>query len=254
MPITTPYDTAEYVMQAARVICNDAGLTIAGNLLASTQPYAAQILNMAYRTLQEDLTDYGVETMVKETIITGITPVVPTTDPGVYPVISFTGYNNGSANFATPVLPADMVGPLLLAERQSGSTQQFQPMYPTNDGLPSRAKGGRLVEWDWRGDALWLVGATISTDIRLRYNQFMPELILTGSPSSSVLILRSDRALAYKIAEIFAEGRGSQLAESFEAKYQKYLKRMTSRTARRKQRRQHRRIPYAANSHQGWGN
>ena len=125
-------------------------------------------------------------------------------------------------------------------------------MFPVNDGLPSRVKQGRLIEFDWRGDAIWLVGATQSNDIRIRYNQFLPELVLGGSPSA-VLILRSDRALAYKIAKIFAEGRGSELAASFENSYQAFLKHMTSRTARRKQRGQHRRRPYGSALRGGWG-
>lgn len=253
MPISTPFDTAAYVCNAARVIVNDAGISLAGNLLADTQPYTVTLLNMAYRTLQEDLTDAGVETMAKETTIVGITASGAPTDPGIYAQLSYTGYNNGTANSATPTLPTDMVGPLRLQERTTGSTQQFIPMFPVNDGLPSRGKQSRLVEWDWRGDSIWLVGATQSNDIRIRYNQFLPELILAGVGSpSAVLILRSDRALAYKIAQIFAEGRGSELAGSFEASYEKFLAKITSRTARRKQRGQHRRIPYGAGSHRGW--
>ncbi len=254
MPPITPFDNADYICNAARVICNDAGLSLAGNLLSDAQPYTVTLLNMAYRTLQEDLTDAGVETMAKETTIVGITASGAPTDPGVYAQLSYTGYNNGIANFATPTLPGDMVGPLRLQERATGSTQQFIPMFPVNDGLPSRVKQGRLIEWEWRGDALWFVGATQSNDVRLRYNTFLPELILTGVGSpSSVLILRSDRALAYKMAQIFAEGRGSELAGSFETSYQAFLKRMTSRTARRKQRGQHRRKPYGSATHQGWG-
>jgi hypothetical protein len=254
MPVSTPFDTAQYVTNAARVIVNDAGLSLAGNLLADTQPYTVTLLNMAYRTLQEDLTDAGVETMAKETTIVGITVSGAPTDPGIYAQLSYTGYNNGVANFPTTTLPTDMVGPLRLAERTTGSTQQFVPMFPVNDGLPSCAKQSRLVYWDWRGDAIWLLGALQSNDIRIRYNQFLPELILTGLGSpSSVLILRSDRALAYKIAQIFAEGRGSELAASFKASYEEYLSKITRRTSRRKQRGQHRRMRYHAGSRGGWG-
>lgn len=254
MPPITPFDTITYVMNNARTICNDAGLTLAGNLLADTQPYATALANMAYRTLQEDLTDAGVETMAKETTVVGLTASGAPTDPGIYAVLSYSGWNDGVTPFQTPTLPSDMVGPLRLAERTTGSTQTFIPMFPVNDGLPSRAKQSRLVEWDWRGDALWFLGALQSNDIRIRYNIYLPELVLTGQGSpSSVLVLRADRALAYKIAQIFAEGRGSALAESFGNSYEMFLKKITSRTARRKQRGQHRRIPYQAGSRRGWG-
>lgn len=252
MPVTTPYDIATYITNAARVIVNDAGISLAGNLLSDVQPYTVVLLNMAYRTLQEDLTDAGVETMAKETTIVGVTASGAPTDPGIYANISYTGYNNGVNTFATPLLPGDMVGPLRLSERPTGSTQQFVPMLPVNDGLPSIAKQSRLVYWDWRGDAIWLLGALQSNDIRMRYNQFLPELVLGQSPSA-VLILRSDRALAYKMAQIFAEGRGSELAGSFEASYEKYLLKITRRTSRRKQRGQHRRMRYHAGTRGGWG-
>jgi hypothetical protein len=251
MPPTTPYDSSAYITQSARVICNDAGLSIAGNLLADTVPATVVYLNMAYRTLQEDLTINGVETMAEEVTIVGVTPVIPSTDPGIYCNLSYTGYFDGTNNNASPILPGDMVGPLKLMERTTGSTQQFLPMFPANDGLPSRVKQTRLVEWNWDNDKLWFVGATQSNDIRLRYNRFLPELVL--NVPSSVLILRSDRALAYQIAKIFAEARGSELAASFETSYQNFLKRMTARTSRQNQRRQHRRIPYAASARQGWG-
>jgi hypothetical protein len=254
MPVvgTQAYDDASYVMNLVRSICNDAALSIAGNLLADDQPYVPVLLNAAYRTLQEDLTDRGVEVMAKETILENIGPAGFPTDPGIFCYVNATGYNDGLTNFDTPFLPADFVGPLRLEERTNGSEEQFLPMYPTSDGLPARVKYLRLIEWEWRNNAIWFVGATQANDVRLRYNQYLTELVLTPTPSQ-VLIPRSDRCLAYKVAEMFAEARGSAVAPSFAAKYTEYLSRLTQQTARRKQRAQHRRIPYSRRSLTGGG-
>jgi hypothetical protein len=240
-------------MQAARVICNDAGLTIAGNLLADTQPYATVLLNQGYRTLQEDLTANGVETFAKEAVLASVTPSAAPTDPGIFVFISYTGYNDGVTNHNSPALPPDMLGPLVLQERQSGSLQTFIPMFPATDGLVSRVKTIWLRDWEWRNDAIWMNGAIQTNDIRLRYNAFLPDLVLTPNPSQ-VMILRSDRAMAYQISKIFAEARGSPLAASFEKAYQTALERMVDPTARRKQRRNIRRQGMFNRSRMGsWG-
>lgn len=230
-------------MQAARTICNDAGLSLAGNLLADAQPYTLTLVNMAYRTLQEDMTDEGVETMAKEAIIVGLTPIT-IFDPAIQTSLSFTGYFDGQSNFTSPILPQDMLGPLRLWERPTGSISQFYEMTPTSDGLPTIGQSSCLRYWQWDNDRFYFMGALQSNDLRLRYNVALPDLAFGTNDSSQVMIFRSDRALAYKIAEIFAEARGSELAASFAAKYEHYKEILTGRTARRKQRAQHRRIPY----------
>lgn len=253
MPVpTTPYDPANYVTNKARVICNDAGLTLAGELLADSQPYTVELLNAAYRDLQEDLTNNAVETFAQETILQNIGAVVSPTDPSILINISYTGYNNGSNNFALPILPPDMVGPLFLWERMTGSLQNFYPMEQCSDGLPSRAKWTFNREWEWRSDAIWMPGATQANDVRLRYNRFLPELVLSPVPSQ-IQILRADRALAYRIATIFAEARGPEATASLESSYRAALKRMVMRTSHRKQRANHRRRPRSEGLHAYWG-
>ena len=253
--ITTPYDNAEYIMQQARGICNDAGLTIAGNLLSSSQPQTILYLNQAHRTLQEDLTENGVETFVKEIILTPITAVAASlqTDPGTFVNISFAGYFDGIQEHNPPILPPDMIGPLTLQERQTGSLQVFQPMFPATDGLVSRVRTIWLRDWEWINDTIRMNGAIQSNDIRLRYNCYLTDLVLLPTPSP-VMILRSDRAMAYQIAKIFAESRGSPLATAFEKNYQSALNRMVAPTSRRKQRRNTRRQGGFQRSRRGsWG-
>lgn len=249
---SVPYDSVEYVLRVLRVICNDMGLTINGVLLADNIPVVLPLINMAYRTLQEDLTLNGVETQVKQAILTGIAPVPSTiTDPAVQVWIGYDSYFDGLNLNAAPLLPQDMVGPLRLWERRSGFNAVFNPMLPAHDGLPTGPRGSVFRLWDMREDGrIYLKGANQLNDLQLRYNQYLPELVTVNDP---VRILRSDRAIAYQAAVIFAEGRGSALVPSFEAKYEKYLNRMTGRTARRKQRRTYSRRGNSAGAHNGWG-
>src|SRR6185369_2304159 len=139
MPVldTAPYDNLNTVLDTARAIINDTALAAAGNLLANNRNYTVTYANSAYRYLQDELMDNGVETFPKETELDNVLPAFDTTDPSVQVYLSFTGYNDGNQNYANPVLPVDMIIPLRLWERQHNvTTQNFTPMYPVNDGLP----------------------------------------------------------------------------------------------------------------------
>src|SRR4051812_11559149 len=121
-----PYDTAEYVLNLARAIANDAALTIDGNLLADDQPYTYVLLNQAWRTLQRKLANSGYERLLREAVLTGFAPVlIP--DPALQVYVNWSEYWNGSNVYDSPVLPQDLILPLRLWERPTGTTSQFQP-------------------------------------------------------------------------------------------------------------------------------
>lgn len=248
MPIvaTTPFDTAEYVLNLARSIVNDAAQTISGNLLSDSQPYTFPMLNSVYRTMQEDLTDGGVETFTQETILTQVPITAFPNDPSVQVYINYTGCFDGYNTTANPHLPAGMIGPLRLWERQSGNTAAcFREMQPTNDGLPSRPAYSYLQQWEWRNDTLYFCGALQQNDIRLRYNQYFPDLV---DGDSQVQIPRADRALSYLLGREFAAARGSQMFQYMADNYEMAMERFIKRTARRKQRGSHRRRPYGSSN------
>lgn len=252
MPVisTAPYDNLDTTLNLARAIINDSALSAAGNLLSNNRNYAVTYSNSAYRYLQDELIDNGVETFPKEVEMDGVLKVFDATDPGMQVYISFDGYNNGNSNFANPALPVDMIIPLRLWERQAGVTSQiFTPMLPVNDGLPeNQQKGFKLRFWEWRTDRIYMLGANIANDLKLRYIAYLPDFeAYTDNDtfgSQPVLILRSLNAMAYLIAAEFAAARGSPLADSFRSQADVFIQKMVSRTARKKQRGQHRRIPY----------
>lgn len=246
---TGPYDSADSVLNLTRSIVNDAALSLDGNLLSNTQPYTFEFLNQGYRKLQRGLVQNGVETFIKDTQLLQI-PIVDPLDPATQIYISFIGTWDGSAMHDNPVLPADLIIPLRLWERQTNTTQIYIDMYPVNDGLPSRPQVAWLREWDWITDRLYMCGATQVNDTRLRYNAYLPVL---EDGDSQVLILDSKDALAYYTAEAFSEARGSVLAPTLGAKGDMYMKQLANRTSKRLQRGNHRRLPYSRRSRrQSW--
>src|SRR5947209_6909085 len=147
---TTSYNSAEYVLNLARSIVNDAAQGIQGDILADSQPYTFVYLNSAYQFLQDELANNGVETFKKEVILSSVTPVA-NNDPATQVFIYDQGYNDGGITHALPSLPQDMIIPLRLWERQSSTINMFSPMVKVNDSLPSTSKGSYNQVWEWRG-------------------------------------------------------------------------------------------------------
>lgn len=245
MPVTTtPYATAETVLELIRAAINDMGTSTgaAGNLFANTQPYVFPLLNSAYRELVAILRKNGWETAKKETILRSV-PAVASQDPGIQVVINYTGSNNGSGNFANPYLPPDLCIPLRLWERQSGTLVSYIPMDPVMDALPSIPQTSYLKYWQWRQqEGLYFVGATLNIDIRLEYAATVPN-VLTQS-TDPILILGGENALAYMTAGLFAFARGSQQSEACLDLADKYIGNLIAPIQSQKQRLNYRRRPY----------
>ena len=68
--VTSPYDTAEYVLNLTRSLGNDAIQSLAGSLLSDAQPYTTVYLNSAYRYVQRKMANVGVQTFKKRIILT----------------------------------------------------------------------------------------------------------------------------------------------------------------------------------------
>lgn len=257
---TVPYDTVDTVLNFVRALANDAGLSIAGSELADTQPATFPLFNLGWRTLQRRLTNRGVGTFIKTTVLTAL-PVAATLDPAIFCYLSFTGYFDGvlmhgvQSNPPGPILPPDMVGPLKLWERQSGTTQRMSEMYQSQDGLPSRGKLLFNREWIWENDLLQFCGATQVNDMQLRYNAWFPDIQpdQNGLGTNQVPLLRCAEALAACVLFNYALSRGSPQIPAANDMAEKYIREMTLGTVRQKQRANHRRRPYGSNAMQNFG-
>jgi hypothetical protein len=176
-------------------------------------------------------------------------------DPSVQVWMSCQYFFDGTSFYSSPVLPFDCISPLRLWERQSGTTQEFTPMEQANDGLPDNVKTNYLSLWDWRQNAIYMPGALIQRDLRVRYASYLADIASSGT--ALVPIIRCADALANYVAAEFSLSRGSAdataIAGSFLAAGRNSIKRMINRDARREQRGNHRRIGYSSGRHSGWG-
>ncbi|MGC1186895.1 MAG: hypothetical protein WA871_05835, partial [Candidatus Acidiferrales bacterium] len=172
MPVvaTSAYNTAGQITSLVRSLLNDA----AGNLFTDTLllPYA----NAGYRKVQRALANIGSASFLTDDVLL-VVPAVSAVDPSMQ--VSITD------STAPPnQLPPDLLVPVKLWERPSGTNDDFAEMIDMTDhgGLPSQEQGSVLGVWEWRSDGLWFLGATQDTQIRLRYQASLPDLTDSTSP------------------------------------------------------------------------
>ena len=206
----SPYDNAGVILQQAIAFAGDANGPngILGNLLNPSQPGVIPLLNVVYRTLQDELIKRGVETFSKYGFILGIPPA-DTSNPSSQVWINYSGYFDGQEVLADFILPPDLLKPLELWERQSGNNF-WVPMVPAADSLSTRPIVPFFNTWDYQTDTLFLPPANQTNDLKLKYLCYAPDLT---SVSSSVLVPRCQTALAKRfLAEVAKQRGGLEMA------------------------------------------
>jgi hypothetical protein len=170
------------VMNDAAVFYNDANRTV---LTYSVQlPY----LNMALSELKEYFGLYDIPVTNKSVedieVAAGVTEII---------------FNAVGSN---PSLPADLIEPLKLWERNSGSTESFIPMQK-NRFLPSIQQTASLINWAWLGQAIKLIGATNDVEVRIDYTKDLFAQIT--DPNAPIEVLNVRTFLSYRIAGLCSE-------------------------------------------------
>jgi len=213
---TSNYPVLENVMQLARAGVNDMLRGTAGSILTDTAPFTVVYVNGAIRRVQRELANNGITSNRRDNVI--LTPITPCTvsDPSIQVFISQLGYFDGTNMNPQPVLPADLVIPLELWERQTGSGAQFQPMNQPMEGLTSRIAGSYFGQWEWREDQINMTGSTITEDIRIRYEASLARVAAGANFAQTIIPIRDgEDALAAAVVYQYARTRGSALrAES----------------------------------------
>jgi hypothetical protein len=254
MPIlaSSGYNTAEDVLNRVRFIINDSEVA-GGDVLTDTNPFTFSVLNTGYERVQKELASVGLEVSQVEVWIIGL-PIMPITDPEGRMIIDDTGTNIiypggvGDIFSLTPQLPTDLVLPLKLWERQTGTTDFLNPMVQPNTGLLDMTPQTFLYDWEWKTDGLRFRGATQSQDIKLLYRKKLPLLV---APTDPVPIRDVTNAAAYYAAAAFVSSRGGAVAPAFKQEAVEEIQLYKMDSARRRQRKQVRRRPYSGRGGQG---
>ena len=231
------YPVAEDVMELARAAVNDMLRTAAGSILTDTAPFTIPMLNSAVRRTQRYLANNGLLSNVVDNAILAAIPVVGNQDPATQVTISATGYFNGVNTFSNPVLPPDLILPLSLAQRQTGSGAQYTPMTPAKGPLMSRVPGPYYGEWEWRQDQICMIGSTNIMDIRVRYEGRLARISKTADLTQTTINIRDgEDALAFGLVRLYAFSRGAAQRQEAQAAWVAECDELINRYVRKDQR------------------
>ena len=244
-------------MNAARFRVNDTINDIGGDLLRDDDPVTDAILQSAWRWLQAMAYTAGVETYIKETLQPLQVSSGPANDPANQAFISWTGSGDGFVQSDTPALPADMIQPLSVWRRATGSAGTpnnalFMLMEQAQNGLPPYLD---YNIYDWRDDGLFFYAPTYAQDIRIRYAAYRAplQLLVTGAV---VPMMMCEDCLAARVAFEYASQRGAVAAPTMKAWADEAFQVIASKSSRRTQRRTVRRRPYTSRvdeaAYSGW--
>lgn len=252
--VTAPFSDVNSVLDLMRTKMLDTIGSLAGDILQNAQPFLQEYTNAGWRELQFFLATLGFSAF-KVPFIGKAYPVVDSTDPATWTSLSWTQFVNASGGvFAPPtvdVLPQNMILPLRISERITGSRGRFTPMQMAKDQLPEPRKGPYNGWWLWENQAIYMPGSIYSMDLRMELAIYMPDFETTGiAPTQTfwyqqpVPLVRAKTALAWFICDEVVQAR-ADLAGSFTAQAQQAARQLYNIEVSQKQRVPTQRRPYA---------
>jgi len=220
-----------------------AGVTIQG--YGTGKKYTDTILlpyvNSAYRGLQRALKAAG-STELKEASAFVEVPGLTFTDSSAQVFLSFEGLTIDSdadpaPEFSVPPLgqlPADLLTPVKVWERRSGSSDEFIPLVDLSEtgGLPSRPQGSVLGIYEWAGDSLVFLGATQDNAIKLRYERSLPAV---NDGAAQLFVLNSEDYHAFAVAATASASRGGREGQQWAANAEDCKENLIAAEVRRQQ-------------------
>ena len=265
-----PYDYLESVLNVARTRLNDAIQSLGGDILTDIQPFTGTMTNSAWRKLQAYLANAGFSNYKRKFFGYGL-PITATYDPSQPNLWNWSYFFDGSSYWTSPqisVLPSDLICPLYLKERQTGSDAPFVPMRMMPDGLIETRKCPWNGQWEWKNDTVYIPGSTVSMDFEVEYAAYDADFVTTnnvlGNPNVSpaitpsnmqVPIMRCQSALANYLCAEMALGRNDIDAAAFVTAAETDAKLVMNNDVKLKQRTPVQRRPYRSRG-RGlmWGN
>lgn len=226
-----------------QILVNPVVAGTSGNVANPQGVTLTNLMNSAIRETYRDIRIVGQPTLIKDNyILEGLTPVnsslgVGVPNPAVQVNLSVLGYFDGLQMNATLALPSDMLFPLEMWERQTGTENSFGMMRQSEGALSPRHQVQAFGEWEWRTDAIWMNGATLERDIRLRYIATYPSIATLNTiwDNLFVPIADSQEAIADKIVVRYTARLGGDSLQYAQQKAQESILRLKQEVTKSRQ-------------------
>lgn len=220
-------------------------------------------MNSAIREVRRDCGIMGQPTFIRDNyLLTGLPPInsalgVGVMNPAVQQSLTLVGFFDGVEINPNFLLPPDILQPLELWERLTGTPNEFSKMRESTGPLQPRNQIYALQDWEWRGNAIWFNGAIQSRDVRIRYIAALASLAASSVDWSQTFIPIPDchEAVADKIAVRYGRRLGSAQLPDLVTQADRSMLRLRQTVTRARQRIDNRRPMYSSggNGYNGLG-
>jgi hypothetical protein len=229
---SAPYATGAQILQLIQNLVSDPQ----GQLFSDS--YCLQSINSGARYVARELRNRGKMTLIQDEYLVTIPPVLAQ-DASQQVNMTYTGISGDVTPAIAPALPANLMEPLILWERPSGTTN-FREMHnkTAKGGLSKILQGEQLTEWEWRSDMICFRGALIATDVLISFTALPGVFVLdnTGHISGSLGDVDAMDVVAYKAAaQLLPQRGGAALAVQYETMAQNLVEQLATSTTRQEQ-------------------
>jgi hypothetical protein len=232
-----------------RSVVNDTFSDGAGQIATDDAPFMKPFLNSAIRDLYSDLRMVGDMKVVKDNYILNGIPAIPAANPETQVALTYQGYFNGTTWNSNFLLPPDLMWVSKVWQRPSNTGAVFYPLEIAPDGLSGCYQGQGLGRYEVRGNnELWMNGALLDTDLRLRYMAVFPDIIGDAIDFDTTYVPIQDctNAVAFKMVAYYAQRLSPDQFSLAESQAQKFTKKLISESVLNSQTKQFERIPFGA--------
>ncbi len=224
MPITSAnnYPSLGEIGDLVRSMVNDdkkglTGTAGEGQILTNNSVTLINFMNSGLRYIYRKIRIMGRPTLIRDNYLwLGLTPVnsslgIGVPNQAVQVSIQNVGYFDGLGFNSSFILPTDMLYPLEMWQRTTGSNS-FAPLNQAEGALAPRNQGVGLGQWEYRDDGIWMNGSVQTMDARLRYVATFQALDNANVDWDNTFIPITDceEALANYIVYLYAKRLASQ--------------------------------------------
>lgn len=219
---------------------------LAGLIMPNSNPDLLTFLTAACEDCFAELRNVGdPELILDNYILAGLPPLnsnrgVGVPNPATQTSLSYAGYFDGVSWWPDFMLPISLSRMLAVSQRQTNANQDFAPLQHYPAGLPGIMQGQLFTGWEMRQGALWLNGATMQVDLRLRCRITFPDFLANPSnpinfATSYVPIVDSRNAIMAKMLIHYAGRFAPELMQVAEAAEMKYMGKLRLEAIRERQ-------------------
>lgn len=223
------YPSLQSICDLFRSLTNDTFDEGTGQISTNDAPWIKPFLNSAIRDLYSELRITGDMRVIRDNVVVSNLAPVTAGNPATQVALTYAGYFNGTSWNNLLRLPADLMWLEKLWQRPNGVDGPFFPLYPASSGIAGIYQADGFLSYEVRGqNELWLSGASLATDLRLRYQAVFPDIVASDIDFSNtyVPLMDSTNAITQKMVANYCQRMSPEQYELADSRAKEFVGKM----------------------------